>query len=244
MERLAASLRSDGHDVTVISQTGDVAGQIISTGMDADLVIMTTHGRGAAGRLIFGSVADRVVRQGMTPTLLLRRGAHTKTPQPPKRVLVTLDGSEEAELSLPAGRKLARVLSVPIILLRAVGFDEIRATLRDQREAGGPSTIDSADRYEQARLATVEEAKRYLAVEADQLRAEGLDAESQVVEGTPAFSLMWAMTPEDVVVTTTHGTGGYKRWQIGSVAEKLVRQSPCPVLLQRVPSEKEKEKAS
>jgi nucleotide-binding universal stress UspA family protein len=212
--------------------------------MDADLVIMTTHGRGAAGRLIFGSVADRVVRQGMTPTLLLRRGAHTKTPQPPKRVLVTLDGSEEAELALPAGRKLARVLSVPIILLRAVGFDEIRATLRDQREAGGPSTIDSADRYEQARLATVEEAKRYLAAEADQLRAEGLDAESQVVEGTPAFSLMWAMTPEDVVVTTTHGTGGYKRWQIGSVAEKLVRQSPCPVLLQRVPSEKEKEKAS
>src|SRR5262249_37193676 len=42
------------------------------TGTGADLVVMTTHGRGALGRLWLGSVADELVRDLPTPLLLVR----------------------------------------------------------------------------------------------------------------------------------------------------------------------------
>jgi len=233
LERHATNLRTDEREVTIITDVGDVADQIISTAIEADLIIMTTHGRGAAGRLIYGSVADRVVRHGMTPTLMIRVPDHTKAPVRPARVVVPLDGSAKAEQSLPAAVKLARILELPIVLMRAVGFDEVRATLRKQRESGEKMAIDTPDRYEQARLATRDEATAYLAAHENALRAQGLTVESKVLDGTAAFCLLWELTAEDITVMTTHGRSGFKRWSIGSVAEKLVRESPGPVLLQR-----------
>ena len=237
LDQLAARLRAEGRAVEVVTEIGDVAEQIISSALNTDLIVMATHGRGAAGRLLFGSVADRVVRHGMTPTLLLRAGAHTKAPRLPRRVVVTLDGSEEAEQALPQAERLARAIGIPILLLRAVGFDEVRVTLRRKRKPGEPPFVQSPDLYEQARIETVEEATRYLDAVAGRLRSEGLEVDRKVVEGAPAFCLMWEMGEDDIAVVTTHGTSGYKRWSIGSVAEKLVREAPCPVLLQRIPQE-------
>ena len=37
-----------------------------------DLIAMSTHGRSGLGRLVFGSVADQVLRQAGTPVLLIR----------------------------------------------------------------------------------------------------------------------------------------------------------------------------
>ena len=237
MEQLASKLDGDRRKVDIVIEVGDVASQIISHGLEMDLIVMATHGRGAAGRLIFGSVADRVVRHGMTPTLLLRAGAHTEDPRLPTRAVVTLDGSEEAEAALPAAARLARMLGIPVHLLRAVGLEEVKVTLRAEREADEPPFVQSPDRYERARAATVEAAGRYLEERVATLRSAGIDASAELVEGSPAFSLMWAMTGDDVAVMTIHGTGGHRRWSIGSVAEKIVRQAPCPVLLQRVSRE-------
>ena len=47
---------------------GDPADWIIAFAGDAELIVMTTHGRGAAGRVLFGSVADRVARHASVPT--------------------------------------------------------------------------------------------------------------------------------------------------------------------------------
>jgi nucleotide-binding universal stress UspA family protein len=237
IEQLAAELRADGRSAEVVFEPGDVAAQIITRGLDVDLIVMATHGRGAAGRLIFGSVADRVVRHGMTPTLLLRAGAHTEVPKLPSRIVVTLDGSPEAEQALPAAERLARTLEAPVLLARAVGLEEIQRTLRTEQEADEPPFVQSPDRYERARAATTAAATHYLEERVAALQADGITASSQVVEGSPAFSLMWAMTEDDIAVLTTHGTSGYKRWSIGSVAEKLVRQAPCPVLLMRIARE-------
>ena len=37
----------------------------------------------------------------------------------------------------------------------------------------------------------------------------------------------------DLIVLTSHGEGGLARWTFGSVADKVARHSPCPVLLVR-----------
>ena len=54
----------------------------------------------------------------------------------------------------------------------------------------------------------------------------------KVVEGRVVAELLararsW---PADLIVMGTHGRGGFERWVLGSVTEKVLRQAPCPVL--------------
>ncbi|HEV2072005.1 MAG TPA: universal stress protein [Thermomicrobiales bacterium] len=233
MEQLAERLRNGEREVSIDIRSGDIAEQVIEAGTDADLIVMKTHGRGAAGRLIFGSVADHVVRHGQTPTLLLRIGELTRSPREPKRVAVALDGSELAERSLPVAARLAGALGLPMVLMRAVSVDQIKHAVAARRDPGKPPHEQPPTLYEDTQRDVMAETAEYLEGHADRLRQSGLRVETQVLEGTAAFSLMWALTPEDVIVVATHGRGGYKRLSIGSVAEKLVREAPCPVLLQR-----------
>ena len=53
-------------------------------------------------------------------------------------------------------------------------------------------------------------------------------------EGSPFFAIADSTKTGDLLITTSHGRSGVLRWLLGSVAEKLVREAPVPVLL--VPS--------
>jgi nucleotide-binding universal stress UspA family protein len=233
IESVAQRLRKQGRTVEVEVRTGNAAEEIIAAAADVDLIVMTTHGRGAAGRVIFGSTADRVTRHGTTPTLLIRSGYEPVELVPSRRVVVPLDGSALAERAIPEAERLARALSIPIHLVRAIGSEEVMATIRAEVAMVDPASVDQVKAYERARLEPERRAGEYLAGKAVALREAGLATEIEVLKGTPAFVLLWAIQPDDVVVMTTHGHGGYRRWMIGNVAEKLVREAAAPVLLMR-----------
>jgi len=69
------SLRSQNYRAHYqVVEAEDVAAEIISTvrGIDADTVVMCTHGRGGLGRWLFGSVATRVLQSAVVPVLVIR----------------------------------------------------------------------------------------------------------------------------------------------------------------------------
>jgi nucleotide-binding universal stress UspA family protein len=62
--------------------------------------------------------------------------------------------------------------------------------------------------------------------------ALGIPVRIEVQEGRVVAKILeraraW---PADVVVMGTHGRGGFERWVLGSVTEKVLRRAPCPVL--------------
>ena len=59
-----------------------------------------------------------------------------------------------------------------------------------------------------------------------------VDDESRENEGDLVIAAE-KVTPETINFMATHGRGGIKRWILGSVAEKVLHQAPCPVLLVR-----------
>jgi nucleotide-binding universal stress UspA family protein len=61
----------------------------------------------------------------------------------------------------------------------------------------------------------------------------GAVVEYQVVEGKPADEIVFTARDCDLVVMGTHGTGGLRRVLMGSVAEHVLRNAPCPVLTVR-----------
>ena len=112
---------------------GDPAAEILRAieQQGVDLVVMTTHGRGSVGRVVFGSVADRVARTSPVPVLLVRPGVPAAAPEAVGigRLLVPLDGSELAETALPIAAELAQRLAIPIHLLRAINAASVLASL-------------------------------------------------------------------------------------------------------------------
>lgn len=189
---------------------------------DADLVVIASHGRGSAGRLAFGSVADRITRHARGPVLVIR-------PQDASvefgrafidRIVVPIDGSTHAKKALPYAAALARGLAVPIILVQAV--DVI------QRIAPYPGAYAPPPDIVQEGVAA---AAASLATSAQELRAQGITVTTEIRVGPAVDTIDEIATTGDVIVLSSRGWSGFTRWVLGSVAEKLVRSSPVPVMI-------------
>jgi nucleotide-binding universal stress UspA family protein len=75
LEGLAQPLREKGLDVKCVTLRGvQVGGAIVdyADGHEVDLIAIATHGRSGLGRLVFGSVADFVLRKSGLPILLIK----------------------------------------------------------------------------------------------------------------------------------------------------------------------------
>jgi nucleotide-binding universal stress UspA family protein len=233
LQQIVARVADSPANWSVAAAYGDPAAHILQMieHQGIDLVVMTTHGRGALGRALFGSVADRIVRAAPVPVLLIRPDVAAPEKMNIRRLLVPLDGSELAEAALPAASALAKRLEVPVHLVRATNSMATLATL----SGSTPFPVNPpADVYERLASDLDNSARAYLADVATRLRGEGIEVSVEVRDGSPYTEILDAVHPGDVLVMTSHGRGGVMRWLLGSVAEKLVREAPAPILL--VPS--------
>jgi nucleotide-binding universal stress UspA family protein len=75
LDSLAAELRDRGVRVRTVVRRGDPVTEIATAAreLEVDLVAMTTHGRSGLGRLLFGSVAEAVLRSTDLPVLMMRQ---------------------------------------------------------------------------------------------------------------------------------------------------------------------------
>jgi nucleotide-binding universal stress UspA family protein len=223
LEAVAAPLREQGRDVDTLVAFGNPAEQILALAAAADLVVMGSHGHGGVKRFVLGSIADEVARHAPVPLMVVRGGSASPPAVQLTRIVVPLDGSDLAEQAIPVAATLAADLGVPVHLMRVLDVDALRATV----QAG----IHAAAAYIRSHEEIQHHAEEYLAEQAQQLRNRDLTATTEVLTGSPAVTLLDAIRPVDLVVMTTHGRGGVRRWLLGSVADKLVRAAAAPVLL-------------
>jgi nucleotide-binding universal stress UspA family protein len=79
-------------------------------------------------------------------------------------------------------------------------------------------------------------AKEELARIESKLKKRGVAVRTVLASGTAHITIVGAVAKlgADMIVMATHGRGGLQHLFIGSVAEKVVRAAPCPVLTVRV----------
>ena len=83
---ISAALRSQGVDTAWAIRRGRPADEILAAAQEggADLIAMATHGRTGFGRLLFGSVAEAVLRRATVPVFMIRT-PHTVQAAPAAR---------------------------------------------------------------------------------------------------------------------------------------------------------------
>jgi nucleotide-binding universal stress UspA family protein len=227
LEQVANGLRQTGHSVDTRVVAGDPAAAILAEAksLGVSLIVMTTYARGALGRLLHGSVADTVARDATVPVMVVRSREPAAGPVGISRLLLPLDGSPLAEESLPVATAIAGRLGTPIYLIRVVNPIDLLPP------AIGMAEAVPAEVYAETEAEIEKEARDYLDRVERELKEKGLTVTSRVLTGTPATSIMQASQHGDVVVIASHERTGVVRWIMGSVAEQLVREDQCPVIL-------------
>jgi nucleotide-binding universal stress UspA family protein len=152
-------------------------------------------------------------------------------------ILVPLDGSDTAAQALPAARELAKRFGSRMVLVRAVSTAGASLAL-GANAATGAMTDPNAITGVLAEVVQV--AKAYLSAAAEQLAADGISADYEVRDGPAAEGIIEAAAaaPADLIVICSHGHGGLRRALFGSVADRLMRESPTPVLIVRATEQK------
>ncbi|HXE57693.1 MAG TPA: universal stress protein [Gemmatimonadales bacterium] len=228
LDETAGRLRADGLAVEVTTLFGHVPSALAEhvDASGADLVVMTTHGRGPLSRFWVGSVADAMVRRVSVPVLLVRprkgvSGRRTTF----RRVLIPLDRSELAETALEPALALVEPGPARLVLLEVL--DQPAPVM----EPPLPYLVGIDP---QLTLQQRELAEGYLAGVAERLRGRGFGVETRVGlgAGTADAVLAQAKTDRvDLIALATHGAGGLRRLALGSVADKIVRGADRPVLV-------------
>jgi nucleotide-binding universal stress UspA family protein len=212
-----------GVEVETEVRVGHPSREIIAFSEEADVddIVMGSHGREGASRILLGSVAERVLRRAPVPVTVVRphqrRGA--------THHLVAIDGSEQSEKALEYAFTV---------------FPEVETTIHH--------AIDPMETYYgEGQLVHSEAAYEEIERDAEALLADAREfAEEHGAEVTtttvvewgpnrPAAAILDYVDGNDVdhVIVGSHGRSGVSRVLLGSVAETVARRSPAPVTVVR-----------
>ncbi len=154
-----------------------------------------------------------------------------------KRILVPLDGSPVAETALPYAIELAKKFESELYLLRVVSPAAAAGLITPAGMMADPSmgSAVEAEILAEAEEEELAQARKYLDDVVRKLDDTGLQICSEVMEGSPGSAILHFAHKVSIELTvlTTHGRTGLARMVMGSVADHIVRQCGCPVLLIR-----------
>lgn len=198
----------------------------------ASLFVMTSHGRGGFSRAWIGNVADSIIRGTGVPVLIVRPEDSRAASGTFRKLMVAVDGSALAERVIPFAMAVAAVKGARITLVRVITVHWAVA------RSSPVAHVDSHDLAVQRK-----EAERYLLDLKGRIVADGLTVETMVVDEPvtpvpdvgPARALLQFAESlgADLIALSTHGRSGFKRWMLGSVADKIVRGATIATLLVR-----------
>jgi nucleotide-binding universal stress UspA family protein len=232
LDRAAAQLTSAAPSLRIerLVETGDPSQRIsqVATRRQARGILLSSQGVSATGPSGFGTVVGHVVSMAPVPVMVVRPNGIAPDPDLVARFVIAHDGSEHAARAVPLAQDLARRLSAHIHIITVVEDEE------SPLSGSVAATIDPHVRDE-AQGDALNLARHRVEGTGAHLMRQGLPASWQVLAGPAAPAIIAACVDRDVLVITSHGQSS-SRWVLGSVAEKLLRDSRVPVILLRTSS--------
>lgn len=228
LQALVLKYRTDGNVSALEPRTGVAYQEICGAAgeLEADLIVIATHGYTGYKRMVLGSTAERVAQHSPCPVLVVRQHINrrngathlpTRTGFELRKILVPTDFSKCSQTAFDYGFLLARDFNAELRLVHVINphaypFGDVYAAL-------DPAQL----------MQEMEEAAQ------KKMRSMAAKAQTRysvrVIHGSPAIQICNAANEDvDLVVISTHGRTGLGHILIGSVAEHVVRYAHCPVL--------------
>jgi nucleotide-binding universal stress UspA family protein len=208
-------------------RTGRAFDQIVrfARELDADLIVMSTHGRTALKRLFLGSNAERVVQHSASPVFIVRAKEHEALLEDQQlhveKIVVPTDFSTSSQEALRYALEFARPFPARLLLVHAFTIPEFATA-----EPAGAHILPTLEAAQKA----AEDQMRDFVTAFD---FGGIQFETRIAMGRAAEVICDYAEKEqaDLIITSTHGRSGFMHVLIGSVAEHVVRYARSPVLV-------------
>lgn len=225
VEQAAGSLSIDGRTIEQQVLDGRPATCIVEDAREfrADLIVLGSRGHGEVASMLLGSVAAAVTDHAPCPVLVARTPVLT-------RVLLAHDGSPYAM----AAEEL--LTTWPIFADAAVEVASVAHLAAPWHlTAFSPLYETNVHRYFEASRAVLQHHTEIAEAAAGRLRAAGLRATAEVVDGDPAPAVLHLAERHqaDLILLGTHGRTGVARLVLGSVARNVMLHAPVSVLVVR-----------
>jgi len=182
-----------------------------------DLIAMGKRGLGLKDRILLGSNTNKVLRMANAPVLAVRHKKGDKIDI--KKILVPTDLSELTSISLDFAIDIANRFNSAIYLLHTL-------------ELHHSYEISTSKIIEELRVLALKELRSYLN-KIPKEKTKGINIQEMVTLYLRAWFGIVNFAEEngiDLIIMTTHGRKGLVRFMLGSTAEKVISESPCPVL--------------
>lgn len=225
MKKLTDPIQGGGVELQVhIVQTSSPAASILEAArsLEADLMVLGTHGRRGVGRWILGSVAEQVMREAKCPVLAVREQA-TDVPPRVGRILVPVDLSDVCPAAITRAREVAARFDAEVDVLHVVP-EPMMAAAYPPSAAVLPA-FDPAD--------AMTRAEEHLKDLLEQTEGAPVPINVRVTCDQPVGCIVEHAKEKgiDLIVMATHGRRGVERLLLGSTTERVLRLAPCPVLV-------------
>ncbi len=222
LKAVASKYEADGKIHVMEPREGRAYNEICAAAceLNAGLIVIATHGNTGLKHVFLGSTAERVVQHSPCPLLVVRQqaGDYDERSARLRRILVPIDFSSCSQLAFDCGVALARDFGAELRLVHVI--DPHSYPFGDQYAA-----LD-ANRLMQSTRNSAQREMREMA------RQAKVQFSVQNRKGSPAKEICSAANKDvDLIVTSTHGRTGLGHVLIGSVAEHVIRNAPCPVLV-------------
>lgn len=193
----------------------------IAERQNAGAIVVGTHARRGASRLLFGSVAGDIVRHATVPVFTVRTGAQTSTDGP---IVVAVDSSPPSLAALRLATALAHSQGTAVHLIHA--FCE-----RDLARIPDHLGYDPVIARRRAMTATADELDEIT----DRVRDAGAEFTSELCEGEPVDRTIAAAARlrARFIVTGTHARAFLGGLLEPGIAQRLVREATVPVMTLR-----------
>ena len=187
----------------------------------ADLIVLGRHGRRPVRDMFIGSTAERVIRAGALPVLVVSRRAGGGYRRPV--VAVDLEDTCRAVISLALRTLEPKVVHATMLHAYNVPFEGF---LKPGMSRGAMTELRAACRQTATSgVAKLQAALGDLGVQWQMVLVRG-DARTAILAGA-------VRRRADLLAVGTHGRSGIAHALVGSVAEWVIRAAPCDVLVAR-----------
>lgn len=202
-------------------QLGGILGAQKESG--ADVIVMATHARTGMAHLLRGSVTEKVVRESPCPVFSVRGGADRTGSLPLRKILVSVDVEDKALDVLTYAKHLAQQNQSTVYPLHIVPTEKVELQMIEiyRAESGGEPDLIHAQKAAKANLEKL--AREHLSgVQYEPIVHASGNAGKTIIEVEKDLGA-------DVLVIATHGLRGVFHILLGSLTERMVRESRCPV---------------
>ncbi|MBF0267290.1 MAG: universal stress protein [Alphaproteobacteria bacterium] len=171
--------------------------------VNADLIVMGRRGRRGLARLMVGDATVKVIGKGPCSVLVVPQASQMWT----SRILLATDGSRFSDAAAVTASMVAKCCHTAVSVVTA-----LVPSHNEKRQQEGRDSVAKIVAY---------------------LRDQGIEAEGEALPGEPDQVIVEAAQRKaaGLIITGTHGRTGFDKVLVGSVSERVIGKTACPVLV-------------